>query len=65
MAQVAHFIAKLRSDIPYSLLAFHPTFMMSDLPTTSRRHALAAKLAAEDAGLTRVRIGNVHLLSDR
>jgi pyruvate formate lyase activating enzyme len=43
-------------------LAFHPAFETSDLPTTSRRQAEACFAAATDAGLTRVRIGNIHLL---
>src|SRR3972149_10519475 len=29
---LAHFIASINPDIPYSLLAFHPHFYMSDLP---------------------------------
>jgi pyruvate formate lyase activating enzyme len=48
---IASFIAALDPEIPYSLLAFHPQFKMRDLPT------------AEGAGLKKVRIGNVHLLS--
>lgn len=62
--RIAEFIAKLNPEIPYSLLAFYPCFNMSDLPTTSRKHAQEAKKAAEEAGLKRVKIGNLHLLSD-
>ena len=62
--RIARFIASLDPDIPYSLLAFHPHFAMSDLPTTSRGHAEACRQAALDAGLKRVRIGNVHLLGE-
>jgi pyruvate formate lyase activating enzyme len=62
VAALAHFIAGLDADIPYALLGFHPDFYMSDLPRTSRRHAEACLRAAEDAGLTRVRIGNVQVL---
>jgi pyruvate formate lyase activating enzyme len=61
--QLAGFIASLDPDIPYSLLGFHPHFFMSDLPRTSVRHAEECKQAALDAGLTRVHIGNRHLLS--
>jgi pyruvate formate lyase activating enzyme len=60
---IAKFIADLDSDIPYSLLAFHPQFYMSDLPVTSKAHAERCYQVARDAGLRRVRIGNVHLLS--
>jgi len=63
VAQIASFIASLDPEIPYSLLAFHPHFYMSDLPTTSRNHALASRTTALEAGLKRVKIGNIHLLS--
>ena len=62
VAAIARFLAGLNADIPYALLGFHPDFYMSDLPPTSRRHADACLRAAQDAGLTRVRIGNVHAL---
>ena len=61
---IASFIASLGPDIPYSLLAFHPQFVMNDLPTTSRRLARECLDAAGEAGLTNVRIGNIHLLGD-
>jgi len=60
--RIAEFIAGLDRTIPYALLAFHPDFEMKDLPVTSRREAFECLAAAESAGLTRVRIGNVHLL---
>lgn len=60
---IARFIANLNPDIPYSLLGFHPHFFMPDLPRTSVRHAEEAEAAARSAGLTRVRVGNRHLLS--
>ncbi len=62
VSNIAHFIADLDPDIPYSLLAFHPNFYLHDLPQTSKLHAQECKQAALDAGLTRVKIGNLHLL---
>jgi len=59
---LAQFIAELNQDIPYSLLAFHPQFFMSDLPLTSKALAHECLQAARDAGLNNVRLGNVHLL---
>jgi hypothetical protein len=35
---------------------------MKDMPVTSRKQADDCLVAARDAGLTRVRIGNRHLL---
>jgi pyruvate formate lyase activating enzyme len=60
--RIAGFIAQLNPDIPYALLAFHPAFEMTDLPATSRDQAEKCLAAARDAGLSRVRLGNVHLL---
>ena len=62
VAGIARFISSLNHTIPYSLLAFHPQFLMGDLPTTSRSHALACKQRAEKEGLQNVRIANLHLL---
>jgi pyruvate formate lyase activating enzyme len=63
VAAIARFIASLDPNIPYSLLAFHAQFYMSDLPMTSRILADRCCQAAKDAGLKNVRIGNVHLLT--
>ena len=62
VAAIARFIASLDPNIPYSLLAFHPQFYMSDLPLTSRVLADQCYQAAMDAGLKNMRIGNVELL---
>lgn len=61
--RIAEWIAGLDPGIPYTLLAFHPNFYMDDLPTTSRSHALECFEAAREAGLKRVRVGNLHLIS--
>lgn len=63
VARIARFIALLDRQIPYALLAFAPQFHFADLPRTSVRHAREAEAAARAAGLTDVRIGNLHLLS--
>jgi pyruvate formate lyase activating enzyme len=60
---IARFIASVNPSTPYSLLAFHPDFRMSDLPPTSRRHALEAYRAAREEGLENVHIGNAWLLT--
>ena len=63
VGRIAAFLARLDKDIPYALLAFHPCFEMRDLPVTSRQQALDCLAAAEGQGLTRVRVGNIHLLA--
>lgn len=64
VGNIARFLASLDPEIPYALLGFHPCFYMSDLPRTSRRHAEACLDRAMAEGLKRVRIGNLHLLSE-
>jgi pyruvate formate lyase activating enzyme len=62
VSRIASFIASLSPDIPYSLLAFYPQFMMNDLPTASRQYAQDCLEAARRQGLKNVRVGNLHLL---
>jgi pyruvate formate lyase activating enzyme len=59
---IAQYIAGLDPTIPYSLLAFYPSFYLRDLPTTSQTHALRCEAVARGAGLERVHVGNIHLL---
>jgi len=59
---IAQFIAGISPDIPYTLLAFYPQYVMDDMPTTSRKLAYECYERAKKH-LNRVRIGNVHLLS--
>jgi len=60
--EIAGFIAELDPRIPYALLAFAPQYCMDDLPPTPRAFAQEALKAARESGLTRVRLGNQHLL---
>jgi pyruvate formate lyase activating enzyme len=60
--RIAEWIASIHPHIPYSLLAFHPQFHMSDMPLTSGALAYRCLEAAREAGLQNVRLGNVHLL---
>jgi pyruvate formate lyase activating enzyme len=59
--KIAEFIASHNPDIPYSLLVFHPAAFMSDLPITPIEQVRDCYLAAKKH-LTRVNIGNKHLL---
>ena len=65
VAEIARRLADLNPEIPYSLLGFHPSHHMSDLPTTSRAHAQRCYQAALGAGLSRVNLANLHLLRGR
>lgn len=63
VSKIAKFLAKIDKEIPYSLLAFYPCFKFLDLPTTSKIQAENCFKVTKEAGLKKVRIGNVHLLS--
>ena len=62
VALISKFVADLDKSIPYSLLAFHPDFRMTDMEATTRKQAIACEEAAEKSGMNRARIGNIHLL---
>ena len=62
IAALARFIADIDPEIPYTLLAFHPHYIMNDLPTTSRDQANVCYTEAKKY-LKNVRLGNVQLLS--
>lgn len=58
---IAGFIASIDDTIPYSLLVFHPDYLLRDLPITPRAQA-EESLAAARKHLKRVHVGNLHLL---
>ena len=62
VSRLSAFIARINPEIPYTLLAFCPQYVMDDLPTTSRKQANQCYEAARKH-LNHVRIGNVNLLS--
>jgi pyruvate formate lyase activating enzyme len=64
VGRLCDYIASCDPTIPTALLGFHPHHVMRDLPRTSRTHADAASLVARESGLTNVRVGNKHLLSN-
>jgi len=62
VGEIAKFISSLDSEIPYSLLIFHPDFRLSDMPITPKRQVLKCYETAKKY-LKRVHIGNLHLLT--
>jgi hypothetical protein len=61
VGKIAGFMASLDETIPYSLLVFHPDFMMQDLPITPSKQAFEAYRTAKKH-LKNVELGNIHLL---
>jgi len=62
VGNIARFISETDPRIPYTLLAFYPQYVMTDLPTTSREQATKCYDAAKRY-LENVRVGNINLLS--
>lgn len=60
---IACFLSRYDPNIPYVLLAYHPDYVLNDLPLTPRTLANKAVEAAKRCGLKRVFIGNEWLLS--
>jgi pyruvate formate lyase activating enzyme len=58
---IASFIASVDEKIPYSLLVFHPDYMLKDLPVTPRYQVIGCYKAAKKH-LKNVNVGNLHLL---
>jgi pyruvate formate lyase activating enzyme len=58
---LAKFISEIDSEISYTLLAFYPQYVITDLPTTGRDLAYQCRDVAEKY-LENVRIGNAWLL---
>ena len=61
VSKIAEFIASLDPEIPYSLLIFHPDYLMSDVTVTPRRQVEKCYQAAKRY-LKNVNIGNISLL---
>jgi len=59
---IARFVSEIDQNIPYTLLAFYPCYVMNDLPATSKKQALECQKAA-GRYLKNTKIGNIHLLS--
>ncbi|UCG36854.1 MAG: radical SAM protein [Candidatus Bathyarchaeota archaeon] len=62
VTNIAKFISEIDTSIPYTLLGFQPAYVLSDLPTTSKKQATECYKIAKEY-LDNVRIGNIHLLS--
>lgn len=62
--RLCRFITECDITILTVLLGFYPHQYIRDLPATSIHHTYECRAAAEDTGLTKVRISNVGLLAE-
>ncbi|MEO2240738.1 MAG: radical SAM protein [Euryarchaeota archaeon] len=59
--RIAHHVAQVDRDIPFTILAYFPEYKLSARPPLRSELETAERLAREVAGLRRVRIGNEHV----
>ncbi len=64
VSNIAEFISSVNPEIPVVLLAFHPHFMLNDLPRTSRDHMYKAIKIMREHGIKHVYVGNEWLLGN-
>ncbi len=62
--EMTRFVASLNPEIPYVFLAFHPDYVLRDLPRTSIKHAEKAVEIAKKNGLRNIFVENVWLLGN-
>lgn len=60
--EMAKFLSSINKEIPWSFLGFYPHFYFSDMPRTSRKQVDSALRIAEEYGMKKTHVGNVHLL---
>ncbi|MEM2848881.1 MAG: radical SAM protein [Candidatus Bathyarchaeia archaeon] len=58
---ITKFLADLNPEIPYSLLVFHPNYLMRDLPVTPMEQVVKCYRVAK-SHLKNVHIGNLYLI---
>ncbi len=59
---IARFIASLDKNTPFTLLAYHPDYLLNDLPPTSISHAKLAIKIAKEEGLRNINLENKWVL---
>lgn len=61
IGNIAMELASLDTEIPFTILAFFPEYKMRDVHAPTLRQMIDAYNAAKDAGLRKIKRGNVHL----
>ena len=59
LRDIAAFLARVGTHVPWHISAFHPTYRMTDRPRTSARRLRRARELGREAGLKYVYVGNV------
>jgi len=61
IAKIARELAAVDAEIPFTILAFFPEYKMRDVPFPTMWQMIEAYSAARDAGLRKIKLGNLHL----
>ena len=61
IGNIAMELASVDVEIPFTLLAFFPEYKMRDVPSPTLWQMIDAYSAAKDAGLRKIKLGNLHL----
>ena len=61
IANIARELAAVDAEIPFTILAFFPEYKMRDVPSPAMWQMIEAYSAARDAGLRKIKLGNLHL----
>lgn len=59
--RIAELVAQVDRDIPFTVLAFFPAHKMADVRPPTVLELARGYMAAREAGLRRVKVGNVHV----
>ena len=62
IGNIAVKLAAVDVEVPFTILAFFPEYRMRDVPAPTMEQMIAAYNAAKDAGLRKIRLGNIHLV---
>ncbi|MDI6885210.1 MAG: hypothetical protein QMD22_02460 [archaeon] len=63
IGNIAMELAPVDVEIPFTLLAFFPEYNMRDVPSPTLWQMIDAYSAAKDAGLRKIRLGNLHVFA--
>lgn len=59
IGKIAHLLVEVDAHLPFTILAFFPTYKLRDVSSPTLDQMLAAYEVAKAAGLKRVRLGNI------
>ncbi|MEM4712884.1 MAG: radical SAM protein [Archaeoglobaceae archaeon] len=65
IGKIAELLAQVDPNLPFTILAFFPEHKLIDVPSPSFKQMLSAYYAAKDAGLRKIKLGNIGIFAKR